>query len=307
MYPARVKNNEDLNAYFAEISKHDIFTGEQEYAVARRLKSGNDAVRKDAIDEMVTRNLRLVVYWIKKSNYPLEMKDLIQEGNIGLMRAAEKFDYRKGTKFSTYASWWIRQALSRAAANQAGIIRIPVQMQGKMRKLDKLLEAYDAGNGGGGRDYAKIASDLANKVKGRKGGFTRQDVIDIEEYKKTRAPISLDSPAGLDGGTTLEDQTENPGADNPYASTVRKLLGEKVNDIVNELSPKEAAVIRGRFGIYQADDGGIYYREPMTLEEVGREIHLTRERVRQIEGKALMKLLRKAREGGLNEMLYDVD
>ncbi len=239
--------------------------------IGKRLSDGDRATR-GAKEEMVSANLRLVISIAKKYvNRGMQFGDLIQEGNIGLLKSVEKFEYRRGFKFSTYATWWIRQAITRGIAEQARTIRVPVHMIEQINKLNRVSRAYLSEFG--------VEADLATLAN--KMALPEEKVRQI--LKVAKEPVSLDAPVGdEDGGATIGDFIEDQSEQNVVESVERAQQRQLVEGLLKELTPREAAVVRMRFGIDVGD--------AFTLEEIGAQQDLTRERVRQIEAKALRKL-----------------
>jgi len=243
---------------------------------------------KTARDHMISANLRLVVANAKKyMNRGLGFLDLIQEGNAGLMRAVDKFEWQRGFKFSTYATWWIRQALQRAIADQSRTIRVPVHMTETMQRVNRTTREMTVELG---REptSAEVAAKLSEDPR---WAITPERVEEVKRYGRT--PISLETPIGAEGDTELGSLIEDEGAVSPLDAATNQLLREQVDRVLDSLEGREERVIRLRFGL---DDG-----RPRTLEEVGNEFGLTRERIRQIESMALRKLRHPSRSRKLRE------
>nr|MBQ8891077.1 RNA polymerase sigma factor RpoD [Clostridia bacterium] len=272
--------DDPVRMYLKEIGRIPLLTPEREKYLAERIALGDRAAK----DELIEANLRLVVSIAKthvgKGMYFL---DLIQEGNLGLIKAVEKFDYSKGYKFSTYAHWWIRQAITRAIADQARTIRIPVHMVETIHKVSRtarqLLQEL-------GRE--PTTDEIAERL-----GMTADKVREI--MKIAQDPVSLETPIGEEEDSHLGDFVEDNDSPAPSESASFSLLREQIAEILRTLTPREAQVIKLRFGL---EDG-----RPRTLEEVGRQFKITRERIRQIEAKALRKLRHPSRSKALRDYL----
>ncbi|MCP1102797.1 RNA polymerase primary sigma factor [Aequitasia blattaphilus] len=256
-------------AYLREIGTIPLLTAEEEVELAKRIEQG-DGEAKRILEES---NLKLVVSIAKKyRNRGLSFMDLIQEGNIGLMRAAEKFDYKKGFRFSTYANWWIKQAMTRAILDKARTIRVPVHMA---EAINRVLKTSNELTVELGRDPTpkEISEHMTN--------VSEQEVIDMLKYAQD--PLSLETPLGDDDDGNLGSFIEDKQSDSPDSGLMREAMQQEVNEIINKLPEREQKVIRMRFGFNP--ENRIY-----TLEEVGKDIGLTRERIRQIEARALHQL-----------------
>jgi len=269
--------------YLREIGRIPLLTADQEIEYARRIEMGgmDGAIAKR---KLVQANLRLVVSIAKKYvGRGMLFLDLIQEGNMGLIRAAEKFDYERGYKFSTYATWWIRQAITRAIADQARTIRIPVHMVETINKLKKITRqlAQDLGRKPAEEEIAEKMEISITKLR--------------EIVKVAQEPVSLETPIGKEEDSKLGDFIEDKEAETPASNVTQELLREDINGVMASLSSRERDVLRLRFGL---DDG-----RQRTLEEVGQLFGVTRERIRQIEAKALRKLRHPNRSRRLREYI----
>lgn len=263
-----VYTDDSIRIYLKEIGKIPLLTGEEELEVAKKIEAGD----KQAKEIMTNANLRLVVSVAKRyvGGSNMTLLDLIQEGNIGLIKAVNKFDYHKGYKFSTYAMWWIRQAITRAIADQSRTIRIPVHMKEQMRKVTKASRKFLAETGND-----PTLSELAEIME-----IPEERMADIMKlYGDT---VSLDAPVGEEADSQLKDFVADENTSDQFLSVDRALLGEQLDKILSVLTEREQRIIRLRFGFV---DDRIW-----TLEEVGREYQVTRERIRQIETRALRRL-----------------
>lgn len=272
--------DDPVRMYLKEIGKVPLLTADQEVEIAQRMADGDP----EAKHQLAEANLRLVVSIAKRYvGRGMLFLDLIQEGNLGLIKAVEKFDYRKGYKFSTYATWWIRQAITRAIADQARTIRIPVHMVETINKLIRvnrqLVQEY-------GRDPRP--DEIAKEM-----GISEDKVREI--IKIAQEPVSLETPIGEEDDSHLGDFIPDDDAPAPAEAVATTLLKEQLMDVLNSLTPREAKVLRLRYGL---DDG-----KARTLEEVGKEFNVTRERIRQIEAKALRKLRHPSRSKRLKDFL----
>jgi RNA polymerase primary sigma factor len=278
-----LSSDDPVRMYLREIGRIPLLTADQEIELARRIEIGgaDGAIAKR---KLVQANLRLVVSIAKKYvGRGMLFLDLIQEGNLGLIRAAEKFDYERGYKFSTYATWWIRQAITRAIADQARTIRIPVHMVETINKLKKVTRklAQDKGRKPTEEEIAESMEISVSKLR---------DIV-----KVAQEPISLETPIGKEEDSRLGDFIEDREAETPASSVTQELLREDIIEVMAGLSPRERDVLRLRFGL---DDG-----RQRTLEEVGQLFGVTRERIRQIEAKALRKLRHPNRSRRLREYI----
>ena len=276
-----ISMDDPVKVYLKDIGKIALLSTEEESELAKKMMEGDEFAKR----RLSEANLRLVVSIAKRYvGRGMHLLDLIQEGNLGLMKAVEKFDYTKGFKFSTYATWWIRQAITRSIADQARTIRIPVHMVETINKVVKvsrlLVQEYN-------RDPSP--KEIADYM-----GISEEKVIEIQ--KIAQDPVSLETPIGDDGddsnlGTFIEDEN----ATSPSDQVAANMLKNQLISILDTLTPREEKVLRLRYGI---DDG-----KPRTLEEVGKEFNVTRERIRQIEAKALRKLRHPSRSKKLKEYL----
>ena len=260
-------STDSLQLFLKDIAKARLLTARQEVALAKRIERGDF----DAKQKMIESNLRLVVSLAKNyRNQGLPFLDLIQEGTVGLVRAAEKFDYRKGFKFSTYATWWIRQAIARALADKARTIRIPVHVAERLTKI--------------GRTERKLVTELGREPTADEiAEVTGIEPEEVESIKRSaQPPVSLEKPVGDDEEAVLGEFIADERAESPYERAAEILTNEALRDALENLSSRERRVLELRFGL-----GGEHAR---TLDEVGRTFDLTRERIRQIENEALEKL-----------------
>ncbi|ACT62540.1 RNA polymerase sigma factor RpoD [Lactiplantibacillus plantarum] len=275
-----IKINDPVRMYLKEIGRVDLLTADEEVALALRIEQGDESAKQ----ELAEANLRLVVSIAKRYvGRGMQFLDLIQEGNMGLMKAVEKFDYRKGFKFSTYATWWIRQAITRAIADQARTIRIPVHM---VETINKLI-----------RIQRQLLQDLGREPTpeeiGAEMDMPTEKVREI--LKIAQEPVSLETPIGEEDDSHLGDFIEDQDATSPADAAAYELLKEQLEGVLDTLTNREENVLRLRFGL---DDG-----RTRTLEEVGKVFGVTRERIRQIEAKALRKLRHPSRSKQLKDFL----
>ena len=275
-----VSTSDPVRMYLREIGKVPLLSSEEELALAQSIAEGD----QDAARAMTEANLRLVVSIAKRYvGRGMQLLDLIQEGNLGLLKAVEKYDYTKGFKFSTYATWWVRQAITRALADQARTIRIPVHMVETMNKLTQTSRKLQQELG-----REPTVEELAAVMH-----LTPDRVNEIRQM--CMEPVSLESPVGEEDDSHLGDFIEDDTGSQPAEAVSQAMLRQQLMDILDTLSPREAKVLRLRYGL---DDG-----RPRTLEEVGKEFNVTRERVRQIEAKALRKIRNPNRSSKLRDFL----
>ena len=272
--------DDPVRMYLKEIGKVPLLTAEEEVALAVRMSEGDE----DAKRRMAEANLRLVVSIAKRYvGRGLQFLDLIQEGNLGLIKAVEKFDHTKGYKFSTYATWWIRQAITRAIADQARTIRIPVHMVETINKVIRVSRQL----------LQELGHDPSAEEIAKEMGMTPEKVRDI--LKIAQEPVSLETPIGEEEDSHLGDFIPDEDASEPSEAASFSLLKEQLLEVLDTLTPREKKVLELRFGII---DG-----RTRTLEEVGKEFNVTRERIRQIEAKALRKLRHPSRSKKLRDFL----
>lgn len=277
---SKIKVSDPVRMYLKEIGRVELLTADEEVELAKRIENG-DAIAKQ---ELAEANLRLVVSIAKRYvGRGMSFLDLIQEGNMGLMKAVEKFDYTKGFKFSTYATWWIRQAITRAIADQARTIRIPVHMVETINKLVRIQRTL----------LQDLGREPTPEEIGAEMDLPTEKVREI--LKIAQEPVSLETPIGEEDDSHLGDFIEDEGAMSPELFTASSLLREQLEDVLDTLTDREENVLRLRFGL---DDGNI-----RTLEQVGKVFGVTRERIRQIEAKALRKLRHPSRSKQLKDFL----
>ncbi|AEE95519.1 RNA polymerase sigma factor RpoD [Mahella australiensis] len=278
--PEGVNIDDPVRMYLKEIGKIPLLSSDEEIELAKRIEQGDEEAKK----RLAEANLRLVVSIAKRYvGRGMLFLDLIQEGNLGLLKAVEKFDYRKGYKFSTYATWWIRQAITRAIADQARTIRIPVHMVETINKLVRVSRQL----------MQELGREPAPEEVAEEMGISVDKVRDI--MKIAQEPVSLETPIGEEEDSHLGDFIPDDDAPAPAEAAAFTLLKEQLMDVLDTLTPREEKVLRLRFGL---DDG-----RARTLEEVGKEFDVTRERIRQIEAKALRKLRHPSRSKKLKDYL----
>ena len=273
--------DDPVKVYLKEIGRVPLLTNEEEQELSERMAQGDVQARK----RLSEANLRLVVSIAKKHvGHNLAFLDLIQEGNLGLIKAVEKFDHTKGFKFSTYATWWIRQAITRAIADQARTIRIPVHMVETINKVKKVSSQLLHKNG-----HEPSAEEIAAELD--------MSVDKVREILRvSQEPVSLETPIGEEEDSHLGDFIPDDDAPSPADAASHTLLKEQLSGVLSTLTPREEKVLRLRFGL---EDG-----RSRTLEEVGKEFNVTRERIRQIEAKALRKLRHPSRSRKLRDYIY---
>ncbi|QQK07567.1 RNA polymerase sigma factor RpoD [Miniphocaeibacter halophilus] len=272
--------DDPVKMYLKEIGKIPLLTAEEEVDLAKRMEAGDNYAKK----RLAETNLRLVVSIAKRYvGRGMQFLDLIQEGNLGLMKAVEKFDYKRGFKFSTYATWWIRQAITRAIADQARTIRIPVHMVETINKLVRIERQL----------IQELGRDPTNEEIAKEMGIEVEKVREVR--KIAQEPVSLETPIGEEEDSHLGDFIEDETAIAPDEAANFTMLREQLNEILGTLNDRERKVLELRFGL---TDG-----TPRTLEEVGKEFNVTRERIRQIEAKALRKLKHPSRSQKLKDFL----
>ena len=273
---------DSVRLYLREIGRVKMIKPDEEIELARRIARGDETAKK----KLIQANLRLVISIAKKYlNRGLPFQDLIQEGNLGLIRAAEKFDHTKGFKFSTYATWWIRQAISRGLADKSRTIRVPVHMVESINKMKKTS--------------AKLAQELGRKpTEAELANSMELPVGKVQEIiQADREPISMEMPLNRDEETYLGDLIEDSESSRPDANTEEELMRQDLNRMLSQLTPRERDIMHLRYGL---EDG-----RQRTLEEVGRLFNITRERVRQIEHKAFRKLRQPAWSSKLSGYLEE--
>ena len=275
-----VKVSDSVKMYLKEIGKVDLLSSEEEIELAKRIVEGDESAKK----RLISANLRLVVSIAKHYvGRGMQFLDLIQEGNMGLIKAVEKFDHSKGFKFSTYATWWIRQAITRAIADQARTIRIPVHMVETINKLVRIQRQL----------VQELSREPSHEEVAERMEISVEKVQQIQ--KIAQEPISLESPVGEEEDSSLGDFISDPHALDPYEYTAKMKLREELDSVLATLTEREERVLRLRFGLI---DG-----RQRTLEEVGKEFNVTRERIRQIEAKALRKLKHPSRSKKLKDFM----
>ncbi len=272
--------DDSVKMYLKKIGESSLLTKEEEQELAKRIETGDEEAKKELIES----NLRLVVSIAKKyTGQGMSFLDLIQEGNLGLFKAVDKFDYTKGYKFSTYATWWIRQAITRGIANQARTIRVPVHMVDKINKFKRI--SFELAKE---LDREPTVEEIAERMN-----ISPDEVRKIKQNSKK--PISLETPVGEEDDSNLGQFIENKEVVDPSVATSHSLLEEEINEVLDTLTEREKKILELRFGL--KDD------RTRTLEEVGKVFNVTRERIRQIEAKALRRLRHPSRSNKLKDYL----
>jgi len=273
-------DEDSIRIYLKEISRHKLLSGREEIELARAVQKGDAIARR----KLIQANLRLVVSIAKRyRNHGLSFQDLVQEGSLGLIRAVEKFDPEKGNKFSTYATWWIRQAVTRALANKSRTIRVPVHMNEAITKLKRSATAL----------AQKLGRMPSPEELSKESGLSKEKVL--LAFDSAKLPLSLDSACGEECDSTLADIIEDAEAPLPDEATAAKLLINHLSDVLAELSEREKEVIEHRYGLNKD--------RSLSLEELGKQLNMSREQVRQIEIKAMQKL-RRTCQSHLREFLH---
>lgn len=281
--PDGISLDDPVRMYLKEIGKIPLLSSEDEIELAKEMELGNEEAQK----RLAEANLRLVVSIAKRYvGRGMQFLDLIQEGNLGLIKAVEKFDYRKGYKFSTYATWWIRQAITRSIADQARTIRIPVHMVETINRLVRTSRQL----------LQELGREPTMEEIGKRVDMPAERVAEI--MKMSQDPVSLETPVGEEEDSHLGDFIQDDHVTVPQDAAAYTLLHEQLMEVLGTLTEREQKVLRLRFGL---DDG-----RPRTLEEVGKQFHVTRERIRQIEAKALRKLRHPSRSRKLKDYLDEV-
>ena len=281
--PDGISLDDPVRMYLKEIGKIPLLSSEDEIELAKEMELGNEEAQK----RLAEANLRLVVSIAKRYvGRGMQFLDLIQEGNLGLIKAVEKFDYRKGYKFSTYATWWIRQAITRSIADQARTIRIPVHMVETINRLVRTSRQL----------LQELGREPTMEEIGKRVDMPPERVAEI--MKMSQEPVSLETPVGEEEDSHLGDFIQDGHVTVPQDAAAYTLLHEQLMEVLETLTEREQKVLRLRFGL---DDG-----RPRTLEEVGKQFHVTRERIRQIEAKALRKLRHPSRSRKLKDYLDEV-
>ena len=289
------KVNDAVKAYLSVLGSSKMLSSSEEVELAKLLESDNADERQYATNQFMTSNLRLITSISKKYlSRGLDMEDLTQEGAMGLMKAIQKFDWRLGHKFSTYATWWIRQGITRAIADQGRTIRIPVHMVETINQLNKAERKLT-------HDFGRepTIDELAEEMGGAASGFTPKKISQIKQINVE--PVSLDKPIGSDEESQFVDFVQDNDSLTPDEYTTRALLVEQISELFdNSLSPRESEILKMRYGLSP-------YEAPATLEKVGEKFALTRERIRQIESKAIRKIKHPSKSAKLKSYVTDTN